>query len=84
MAVEGRHVEGNLTGHIVIVGRHVFNINRPLIAQLVERRTVESLGDILRSLVRIRLDGENLLPQQMNELNRAFRPQDFIGDRARP
>jgi hypothetical protein len=24
------------------------------------------------------------LPQQMNELNRAFRPQDFIGDRARP
>ena len=30
----------------------------PLIAQLVERRTVVANSDILRSLVRIRLEGE--------------------------
>ena len=35
----------------------------PLIAQLVERRTVECIVDILRSLVRIRLDGVILLRQ---------------------
>ena len=32
--------------------------NVPSIAQLVERRTVETLIDILRSLVRIRLEGD--------------------------
>ena len=33
----------------------------PSIAQLVERRTVETLFDILRSLVRIRLEGDFFL-----------------------
>ena len=33
----------------------------PSIAQLVERRTVETLFDILRSLVRIRLEGDLFL-----------------------
>ena len=33
-------------------------LNVPSIAQLVERRTVETLIDILRSLVRIRLEGD--------------------------
>ena len=32
-------------------------MRHPLIAQLVERRTVEAMADILRSLVRIRLEG---------------------------
>ena len=35
---------------------HMLNV--PSIAQLVERRTVETLIDILRSLVRIRLEGD--------------------------
>ena len=36
-------------------------LNVPSIAQLVERRTVETLIDILRSLVRIRLEGNFFL-----------------------
>ena len=38
----------------------IWNKN-PSIAQLVERRTVEEKGDILRSLVRIRLEGDFFL-----------------------
>ena len=41
---------------LIFVGTHTKS-SIPSIAQLVERRTVEVSGDILRSLVRIRLEG---------------------------
>ena len=40
-----------------ISARTHLQVLAPSIAQLVERRTVETLIDILRSLVRIRLEG---------------------------
>ena len=38
----------------------------PSIAQLVERRTVEALSGILRSLVQLRLEGESFKGKKLN------------------
>ena len=45
----------------LISARTHIQVLAPSIAQLVERRTVETLIDILRSLVRIRLEGNFFL-----------------------